>query len=307
MRVLTQSENHRLNEFVGFVGISLAILLALSLISYSPRDVSFNVASPAPVTEPAQNWIGPIGAFTADLAFQVLGYAAFLLPAGLLLLALRWFKSHPVETPIAKVVGYALLILFLPAEFVLLSLPKVRGALPPGGLIGSVLATGLRAALNPLGAHLVAVACVLAGLFLSTRFSFLLLGRWLSGPLGTNGLFGKLSARYKAWREARDTERLRKRFEEMKIAGRQPVPPQTIASKEGSADKGEKSEEPKPGPMLIKFPEPPATPRKGSEPKIARGKTSYRLPSPGLLRLAERGERMAENELKEYARAIEQK
>ena len=307
MRVLTPSENHRLNEFIGFVGITLAILLALSLLSYSPHDASFNVVSRAPSSEPAQNWIGPVGAYTADLVFQVLGYAAFLLPTGLLMLALRWFKSHPVETPVAKVAGYILLILFLPAELVLLSLPNVRGALPPGGLVGSVLAAGLRAALNPLGAHLVALACVLAGLFLTTRFSFTLMGRWLGGPMGAEGLLGKLHGRYKAWREARDAERLRKRFEEMKIAGRPPVPPQTIASKEAIADKDEETQASRPGSALIKFPEPPAMPRKGSEPRIARGKTSYRLPSPGLLRLAERGERMAENELKEYARAIEQK
>ncbi len=309
MRVLTPTENRRFNEFVGFVGVTLAILLALSLLSYSPRDASFNVAAPAPSSEPARNWIGPVGAHTADLLFQTLGYAAFLLPVGLLLLALRWFKSQAVETPVAKVTGYILLTLFLPAELVLLSMPIVRGALPPGGLVGSVLATGLRAALNPIGAHLVALACVLSGLFLTTRFSFTLIGRWLCGPTGTEGPLGKLHAQYKAWREAREAERLRKRFEEMKIAGRPPVPPQTIASKEGVADKDEKAEDSRPGPALIKFPEPAGTASRkgGAEPKIARGKASYRLPSPGLLRLAERGERMAENELKEYARAIEQK
>ncbi|HXT87230.1 MAG TPA: DNA translocase FtsK, partial [Verrucomicrobiae bacterium] len=49
-------------------------------------------------------------------------------------------------------------------------------------------------------------------------------------------------------------------------------------------------------------------PRKPApEPKIAKGKTAYRLPSPGLLRAGDRGERMTESELKEYARAIEQK
>ncbi len=66
-----------------------------------------------------------------------------------------------------------------------------------------------------------------------------------------------------------------------------------------------------PGPAVIKFHEqervaPP--PKKTSrEPKIAQGKTAYRLPSPSLLQAAERGEKMTESELKEYARAIELK
>jgi len=62
--------------------------------------------------------------------------------------------------------------------------------------------------------------------------------------------------------------------------------------------------------MLIASQEPGgAAERKkaSAEPKIARGVASYRLPSTGLLHLAERGERIQEDELKECARSIEQK
>jgi S-DNA-T family DNA segregation ATPase FtsK/SpoIIIE len=67
-----------------------------------------------------------------------------------------------------------------------------------------------------------------------------------------------------------------------------------------------------PGPAVIKFHEqervaPPPKKSSAREPKIAVGKTSYRLPSPSLLQAAERGEKMMESELKEYARAIELK
>ena len=311
MHVLTPSGNRRINELAGFMGITLAALLALSLISYSPHDASFNVAAPVPLGGPARNWIGPFGAYAADLLFQFLGYAAFLLPIGMLMLALRWFRSQMVETPVAKLSGYALLAFFLPAEFVLTHLPNVRGALPPGGLIGTLFAAGLRAVFNPLGANVVALACVFAGLILTTRFSFFLAAHWLQGPLGADGLFGRLYARYQEWRETREAERMRRKVEEIKIAGRPPAPPQVI-SKSGVADEieEEESERPRSAPSIIKFHDPASgeSSRKGSpEPKIAKGRTSYRLPSPSLLRLAERGERMAESELKEYARAIESK
>ena len=78
MRILTPSDNKRINELIGFVGLSLAVLLTLSLLSYSPHDASFNVSAPAPGAGPARNWIGPVGAHMADLLFQFCGFAAFL-------------------------------------------------------------------------------------------------------------------------------------------------------------------------------------------------------------------------------------
>ena len=80
MRLLTPTENRRFNELIGFLGITLAILLVLALLSYSPRDASFNVSAQTPEVHPSRNWIGPAGAYTADFVFQLLGYAAFLLP-----------------------------------------------------------------------------------------------------------------------------------------------------------------------------------------------------------------------------------
>src|SRR6202142_1923526 len=76
VRVLTPTDNKRFNEMIGFVGLSLAVLLALSLLSYSPHDASFNVSAAPPSSGPARNWIGPVGAHTADLFFQLAGYGA---------------------------------------------------------------------------------------------------------------------------------------------------------------------------------------------------------------------------------------
>jgi len=80
LRLLNPTENRRFNELVGFLGIILAILMALALLSYSPRDASLNVSTEIPGGHPTQNWVGPAGAYTADFLFQVVGYAAFLLP-----------------------------------------------------------------------------------------------------------------------------------------------------------------------------------------------------------------------------------
>jgi DNA segregation ATPase FtsK/SpoIIIE, S-DNA-T family len=321
VRIFELTENRRINELVGFIGVTLGVLLALSLLSYSPQDASFNVSAPAPIGAPAHNWIGPVGAHVADLLFQGLGYAAFLFPIGLLLLAVFWFRSKKVEAPVAKVIGAALFVFALPAEFSLVGLPDVRGALPPGGMLGEMVAQVLRAGFNSIGAQVVSIACVVAGLFLTTQFTFAGTARWMKGPLGADGFLGKriyaLIDRLRDWREARDSEKLRRRVEEIKIAGRPAVATQLKSVKATAKDEDQEIEEPAKESRrvipTITFGErgdgEPVTPprRPSSEPKISKGKTAYRLPSPGLLRLSERGERMTEPELKEYARAIEQK
>ena len=68
MRLLTPTENHRVNELAGFLGLTLAVLAVLALLSYSPRDASLNVAARPPQDHPALNWIGPVGAYGAGLA-----------------------------------------------------------------------------------------------------------------------------------------------------------------------------------------------------------------------------------------------
>jgi S-DNA-T family DNA segregation ATPase FtsK/SpoIIIE len=315
VRILTPTENKRINELVGFVGLSLAILLALSLLSYSPHDASFNVSAAPPSSGPARNWIGPVGAHMADLFFQLCGFAAFLVPIGMFLVAMRWFRSQLVEAPIAKLVGAALLVTSLSAELTLVHMPEVRGALPPGGLLGTVLAHGLRSAFNPIGANLVSIATLLAALILTTSFSLHAIAGWMKQPMTDDGAIGKLIGRVKDWRADREAERLRKRVEEIKIAGRPPVTQQRMSMREVLAEEDVEDDAPlesRRAPAVIKFHENEAlkaspTKKSGSDPKIARGKTNFKLPSPGLLQMAERGQKMDETELKDCARAIEQK
>jgi DNA segregation ATPase FtsK/SpoIIIE, S-DNA-T family len=317
VRILSPTENKRLNELIGFAGIVAAVLLALSLLSYSPGDPSFNVAAVAPAGGNVRNWIGPFGAHLADLIFQLCGYTAFLLPVALFVVGIRWFRSQTIDAPWAKLSGALLMFVFLPAEITLLHLPSVRSAIPAGGLMGTILAGGLRAALNPVGSNLVGLACVLTALFLTTRFSFSATAAWLRKPMASEGYIGQLVGRVQDWREARESKQMRRRVEEIKIAGRRPAPAQSLGSKDLMVDEAEKEEErgergrtASREPAVIKFHHNEiAAPEKksGPEPKIAKGVASYKLPSPTLLQNAERSEKMDEAELKDCARAIEQK
>jgi DNA segregation ATPase FtsK/SpoIIIE, S-DNA-T family len=323
VRLLTPTENRRFNEMIGFLGITLAILMALALLSYSPRDASLNVSAQPPKAHPAQNWIGPAGAYSADFVFQALGYAAFLLPMGIFALGVRWFRSRPLDSAVAGLIGYALLIVSLPALLSLWRIPDVREAIPPGGFLGGIIASGLQQAFNSVGAHVVALASLIAALFLTTPFSFTATHALLRAPVNKLDPIGRIKARWSAWREKREQERLRKRVEANKVSGRPPVPTQALGAKEHKiaaeveeeeAERAEDEDDDTAVARHVLFP-PEIAPaaaaaaakKSAGEPRISRGATGFRLPSPTLLRMAERSEKVEEDELKECARAIEEK
>jgi hypothetical protein len=204
VRVLTPTENNRLNELIGFLGITIAILIALALLSYSPHDPSFNVSVDSPDLHAARNWIGPVGAYGADLLFQGFGYAAFLLPVGIFAIGWRWFRSEPLDSPVIKLVGYSMLVLMVPTLLTLWHMPEVRGAIPPGGLLGHLGSAGLRAAFNTVGANVVALAFFFVALFLTTKFSFIETHETIRGPLSKLNVIGPLKERYALWRDERE-------------------------------------------------------------------------------------------------------
>ncbi|MDP9338917.1 MAG: DNA translocase FtsK [Acidobacteriota bacterium] len=338
LRFLTPTENKRLNELVGFLCITVAILTALALISYSPRDAAWNVSASGPDSGGTQNWIGPAGSYSADLLFQVFGFAAFLLPMALAVLGWRWLKNRAINSQLATLVGYGLLLLSLPSLLTLWHFPEVRGSVPPGGMLGSLVSGGLRSGFNPIGANLVAVALLLTALFMTTRFSFSGAHAWASGPKGPMGaveklgILQKVQARWHAWRGTREQERLRKRLAETRLSGRKSVNPQSAGNAallnenpqaialedesdvfksrlEEREEARKESEKPHKAPIFVvdREIEKPSTRKFAPEPRIARSATNYKLPSVFLLREGERSQKLDEAELKERARAIEEK
>jgi S-DNA-T family DNA segregation ATPase FtsK/SpoIIIE len=224
VRAFTPTGNRRLNELIGFVCLAASVILLLSLASYSPLDASWDVAVPAaPAGASAHNWVGPFGAYLSDLLIQGLGYSAFLLPLGFGVFGLRWFRSRPIPSPMTKIAGYVLLVASSAALLALAHLPDVRSLLPPGGLLGTLAASALRAGFNPLGAGLVALSAFIVALFLTTRFSFASAAAWVGRPFTAWQPFAPLAARWAAWREAREQARQRRRLEHIRVNGRPPI------------------------------------------------------------------------------------
>src|SRR5258705_2692169 len=305
--------------------------MAASLLSYSPRDASWNVSAPPVEGGATGNWIGPVGSYCSDAMFSLLGFAAFLLPIAMGILGWRWFRSKAFQSQTATLIGYALLLLSLPAMLSLVGVPDVRGAIPAGGLVGTLLANVLSAGFNK-GAYVVAGAVLITAMFLTTSFSFSGTHAWASGPRGPLGAVGKLGilqkaqARWHDWQTGREQERMRRRVEANRLEGRKPVGkaavsneiPKTIHLADESdvfkgkeaVDEEEEEDKGKPHKTPILFwnqekAEKPA--KKTSDAKIAKTNTNYKLPPINLLREGERSHKLDEEELKDRARAIEEK
>jgi DNA segregation ATPase FtsK/SpoIIIE, S-DNA-T family len=165
------SEHRRVNEFVGLLLATLAILIALSLVSFNPDDPSFNISRNPRFAGSATNFVGVVGSYAADLFFQTWGLSAFLIPVFLGVYAFYWLASWPVKNFWTRLVGMMLMTVTISGTLGMSSL-HIRDHMPAGGLFGAILADNLQRALNPAGTVVVLLACFLVSLFLATTFSF---------------------------------------------------------------------------------------------------------------------------------------
>ncbi len=104
-----------------------------------------------------------------------------MMPLMLGALGWTWLRSRPAGSPVAKVSGVLLYLVFAPAIFGLIP-GHIRWmhALPLEGLTGRLIVDTLVQYLNFPGAAIVIVSMVAIALYLSTTFSFGTAQQWLA-------------------------------------------------------------------------------------------------------------------------------
>ncbi|MBN2369459.1 MAG: DNA translocase FtsK [Vicinamibacteria bacterium] len=169
-----QQRSEKTSEFLGILCLALALLLTVSIGTYTPRDPAAFFQSHAR-NGPTQNFIGPVGAFLAELLVpQLYGVAALLIPLALAMLGWKLFWCRPVAAPVTKIVGTLMLLLSISA-FLTRTLGSIEYGgeqLRSGGAIGEILASMLIANFGPTGSHIVIFTCLLGSLLLTTHLSF---------------------------------------------------------------------------------------------------------------------------------------
>jgi S-DNA-T family DNA segregation ATPase FtsK/SpoIIIE len=130
--ILRDIVRKRFAEGAGLFLLTIAILLALALMSWSVRDPSFNYA----VDGPVKNWLGLPGAVVADVAVQLLGVAilAVIIPLGCW--GLMLLKTRGLDRIFGRLTGWAMGILAAAAFASLL--PRADSWPLPTGLGGAI-------------------------------------------------------------------------------------------------------------------------------------------------------------------------
>jgi S-DNA-T family DNA segregation ATPase FtsK/SpoIIIE len=272
-----RTRSTRLAEFMGLVSFALALMLLIALATYDPSD-------PAPffkagTSGTARNFIGPIGAFLAELMVpQLFGMAALLLPLVLGITGWKLFWCRPLEAPYTKASGLVLLLLsltgFLSLTFntVAIEGEQVRA----GGALGVLLASALTASFNRPGAYIVLATGLFVSLILATQFSF-------AAVLSVAGRVGaeRLRALRTAWAHFRETRRKERQRREVirKHTQREKDAPAGAAAE--SVPRVRKVR-PAPGDETDDVPPPPAPP---ALPAVQRPLPFAATPPPGLVQL----------------------
>src|SRR5262245_4429517 len=208
------TEHRRINEFIGLLLATTAILVGLSLISFNPDDPSFNISRNPHFAAKPTNFIGMFGSYVADAFFQIFGYSSFLFPLFLGVYAFYWLASWPVRSLGSRVTGLVLMVMTLSTALSIApSLPRVGGQVPAGGFLGNILSDQLDAWMNPGGSAVMLITAFLVSLFLSTTFSF----SWAMKVLKPRFAFvSTWSDRYRGWQEERIREKARRKLEKHK-------------------------------------------------------------------------------------------
>jgi len=223
--------SRRLSEFAGVALFATTLLWLVALVSHSSNDPAWFWNS---VTGDPANFAGRIGAFMAETAFQLLGFAAWFIPAFFGYVAWHYFWCTKIEAEYTKLVGAGLLIGSVAA---LLSL--AGGALESqtrhytaGGMVGHGLASLFTIYLNRTGATILLLTLLAFSIILSTQFSF---------GLAATSVAERIRARrgpldwFRSWRENRERDRERERIvqKQVKQLGKDRAP--EISSKAAEA------------------------------------------------------------------------
>jgi S-DNA-T family DNA segregation ATPase FtsK/SpoIIIE len=320
--------SRRLSEVVGVGLFAVSLIWLVALASYDAGDPVWFFSTGATHETPV-NFAGRVGAFMAELSFQLLGYASFLIPAVLAVAAWRYFWCRPVTAVYTKLTG-ALLIFGSTSGFFAVTLGRIdfgSRAYRAGGYIGEWIGDAIVESLGRTGSVIALLALICGAVILATQFSFGALFALLFRGLGV--VLGQAADAARTWRDER--RKAKQRREVLLKHGKKdlPEPPKPVkavrpelpaprpAMRPGAPDDDEDDEddEPQPAgarrptPPVVKKPKPIPQPLPLPEPDAPalRARSGFTLPPLTLLDAPKAERKIDERELMDSARLLEEK
>ena len=328
--------SRRLSEVVGVALFALALIWLIALASYDPNDPVWFFSTGT--HEVPVNFVGRVGAFLAELSFQLFGYGSYFIPALLVVAGWHYFWCREIDAVYTKTIGSAL-TLTCTSAFMSLALGSVNlgeRAFRAGGYLGDFVGARMAEYLSRTGSLIVILALLVVAVILTTQFSF---GRLFAMLFSAVGL--ALQRGWQSFRIALEERRKAKQRRDViaKHVKKGTASPEVLRAAVERASKPEPAG-PKPKPVArdeddeevdddasprlttpaqrstpplvqkrAKPPVPAPLPLPDPEPRTPaeRRLSGYTLPPPSLLDPAKAERKIDERELMEAARLLEEK
>jgi len=311
--------SRRISEFVGVALFALALIWLISLVTHDPTDPVWFFTTGA--SHPPSNFVGRVGAFLSELSFQLLGYAAYLVPAAIAVVGWHYFWCQKPDAAYTKLTGVALLFgcssAFLSLVF---GGTEVGGkTFYAGGSIGRAFGLLMSEYFNRTGSLIVLLTLMMLAVILSTQFSF---GRMFATATASSQ---NLSARGVGWLRAW-IERRRKDQARRQVIAKHAKPSVAAPPKPGRASAPDDDDVPARAPKPTE-PESTGAPTRTVPPVVARKKAeapvlplaeepkapaqrkpgTFTLPPASLLDAAKAERKIDERELMDAAHLLAEK
>jgi S-DNA-T family DNA segregation ATPase FtsK/SpoIIIE len=319
--------SRRLSEFVGVALFAASLIWIVSLASYEPADPVwfFSTGSHAVPL----NFAGRVGAFLAEVSFQLVGYGSYLIPIVMVIVGWNYFWCRKVDAPATKVAGAVLLFGCLSAflSLVFSTLEVAGKPFRAGGYIGEFFGREFSEYLNRTGSMIVVITLIVLAVIMSTQFSF---GRMMAAVIAAlTETSDRTLTSLREWWDARRREKERREVIAKRAQKAAPDAVNARSKKPAAAGNDEDDEEAVPAPAVVAAaavaarPMAPARPPKVMVPAAAklpladadpargaageRKKGEYTLPPLALLDASKQERSIDERELMDRARLLEEK
>ena len=200
--------SRRVSETVGVALFATALVWLVSLATYNAADAVW-FFNPDGATPPL-NMIGRVGAFLAEISYQLAGLTAFLIPMQLIVLAWHAFWCRSLGAAYTKLLGLGVIV-GCSAGVLSLALGNLVESPRPidaGGYLGALLTGFLAEYFNRIGSIIVILTVMFLAVMLSTQFS---LGQLFSGVWrGLRAIARVMRAAVSGWWTRRQRERQRR-------------------------------------------------------------------------------------------------
>jgi S-DNA-T family DNA segregation ATPase FtsK/SpoIIIE len=219
-------------EIAGYLLGLIGILVLLAVATYHPLDPSLFAAG----SDVVHNLLSYGGAAIAGVLVGLLGVPALAVPVIMIVVGWYWLRGRELESPAIQGTSWVVAIIGCAGMLTILlgRTPYRGGELQWGGELGRLVVVGLDESLGPVGALILCVGALLAGVVFGVR------GSLAQAVTGTGALVTRrrraLAARWARRREDRRRAHMRRqllrRHEERHPSG--PRPPLVARERTGN-------------------------------------------------------------------------